>query len=57
MKNTKIVTVTIRGKLYETDGITIRVKKYPNGGFLYVKQLSNELKKEIERKLQWQTKQ
>jgi len=52
MKNTKIVTVTIRGKLYETDGITIRVKKYPNGGFLYVKQLSNELKKEIERKLQ-----
>jgi len=38
----KIINYKINGKVYETDGISIRLRNNHRNGFVYVKQLSKK---------------
>ena len=45
------ITIRINGRLYRTDGNTIHLDAPKQNGCLYVKQLNDELREEIKKKL------
>lgn len=46
-KEKQLKTIKFNNHIYETDGIKIRLVKYHKGGFLWVAQLSNFLRKQV----------